>query len=168
MSDTFESLENTSHDIKNAVERITQTIEAYENHDFEDFDLWETFREDFEDFTEEDFKSAGTHWLRQLRSFLRKRGVWILKNERVTIARSLSNTLLEGRPGVWTEAEIVEWLDREQFISFQIKRLIENDFGPKQRKFGVYTPSSRDVKLHRSMIIMALRGKRLVLLSDGS
>ena len=114
---------------------------------FQDDDLWETFREDFHDFNEDSFRLTDTQRLRKLHRLLRKPGVWVEKNKKsnnpdATIARSLANTLIEDRPTPWTEAEIIEHMDKEQFDSFRVNRMIENDYGRRPRKFDVYTPGS--------------------------
>ena len=56
---------------------IMEALKVWEEFGFEDMSLWETFQEDFESFTEEDFKLASTHHIRKLRDYPRKFGVWI-------------------------------------------------------------------------------------------
>lgn len=60
--------------------------------DFKDLDLWEAFKDDFEGWTEDDFKLTTNHEIRKVRTSLRKRGFWVEKS-RLTIAKSLYNTL---------------------------------------------------------------------------
>ena len=54
---------------------IKEALKVWEEFGFEDLSLWETFQEDFEGFTEEEFKSASTHHIRKLRDYLRKFGL---------------------------------------------------------------------------------------------
>ncbi len=114
----------------------------WEKFGFKDMSLWETFQYDFESYTEEDFKSASIHHQRKLRDYLRKYGVWVRKQQRYTIARSLYEVLLEEEPTSWTEAEITACEENEEFASYQISRLIDSDFGRKPRKFRALTPTS--------------------------
>ena len=86
---------------------INEALKAWEEYGFKDMDLWEKFQEDFEGFTEEDFRSASNNNQRRLRDYLRKFGVWIRRQQRYPIARSLYDALLEEEPTEWTEAEII-------------------------------------------------------------
>ena len=47
---------------------------------------------------EKDFKLASNHNIYKLRDYLQKFGVWVQKQQKYTIARSLYNTLLEEQP----------------------------------------------------------------------
>ena len=58
---------------------IDEALKAWEKYGLKDMDLWVTFQEDFEGFTEEDFRSASNHnfhWLmeRKKRVFGKKQG----------------------------------------------------------------------------------------------
>lgn len=76
---------------------ISKALEAWKKYDFKDLDLWDSYKEDFKDWTEDDFNLAGHHETRKVRTFLRKRGVWVEKS-RKTIAKSLFSTLQEEDP----------------------------------------------------------------------
>ena len=115
--------------------------EVWKEFGFKDMSLWETFQDDFEGFTEEDFKSASIHQLRKLRDYLRKFGVWIRKQQRYTIARSLYDALLEGEPTEWTEEEIISCKIKEEFGSYHIKQLVYSHFIRKP-EFDTFTPTS--------------------------
>ena len=58
-------------------------------------DLWEQYQEDFADFTEAIFKACDFAVIYNLQTLLRYQGVWVKKDKRVTIARSLYNTIHE-------------------------------------------------------------------------
>ena len=77
---------------------IIEALKAWEECGFKDMSLWETFQEDFEGFTEEDFKLASNHNICKLWDYLQKFGVWVQKQQRYTIARSLYDALLEDKP----------------------------------------------------------------------
>ena len=84
--------------LRNVDKIITEALKVWEEFGFKDMSLWETFQDDFEGFTEEDFKSASIHHQRKLRGYLRKYGVWVRKQQRYNIARSLHEVLLEEEP----------------------------------------------------------------------
>ena len=52
------------------------------------------FCEDYEKATEDDYKRISNRKLRELRDFLRQRGVWVQK-ERISITKASVNTLLK-------------------------------------------------------------------------
>ena len=128
--------------LRNVDKIIEEALKVWEKFGFKDMSLWETFQYDFESYTEEDFKSASIHHQRKLRDYLRKYGVWVRKQQRYTIARSLYEVLLEEEPTSWTEAEITACEENEEFASYQISRLIDSDFGRKPRKSRALTPTS--------------------------
>ena len=65
---------------------------------FKDISLSEIFQDNFEGFTKEDFKLGSIYHLYKLWDSLQKFGVWIQKQLRYTISRSLYNMLLEEEP----------------------------------------------------------------------
>ena len=107
---------NTGTPLQDVDKAIIEALKAWEECGFKDMSLWETFQEDFEGFTEEDFKSASNYNIRRLRDCLRKFGVWIRKQQRFTIARSLYEALIEEEPTPWTEADIMACLDKEELL----------------------------------------------------
>ncbi len=119
---------------------ILEALKVWEECGFKDMSLWETFQEDFEGFTEQDFILASNYNIRRLRDYLRKFGVWIRKQKSLTIARSLYEALLEEQPTEWTEAEIMACKEKEEFASYQISWLLEFDFGRKPQ-LGVFKPT---------------------------
>ncbi|KAA6408333.1 MAG: hypothetical protein FRX48_08075 [Lasallia pustulata] len=82
---------------------IRKAIKTYEDFDFKDTDLWESFKEDFEDSTEQTFKDASNHEIRRLRTILRKRGAWIQKR-----ARTHNTSTLKGRTPQGKKARLIE------------------------------------------------------------
>ena len=79
-------------------DHIVIKLEQYESYNWMDDELWEQFQEDFSEFTEEIFKNCTLQILRQLRIFLRTRGVKVIKNRHVTLARSLLQIIQEEEP----------------------------------------------------------------------
>lgn len=66
---------------------------AYDSYDFKNSNLWEAYIEDFQGFSENEFKLVDYIEIRKLRTLLRKRGVRIEKSGNITVAKSLFNTL---------------------------------------------------------------------------
>ena len=96
-------------DTDSAREYIEYKLLEYEYHDFLDADLWDQFKEDFMGFTEESLKASTLlSFTHRLHSFLRNRGVWVLKDKNITIAKSLCNTIKEEDQIRWTQEELLE------------------------------------------------------------
>ena len=66
---------------------------------------------------------------------MQKFGVWIQKQQRYTIARSLYNVLLEEEPTDWMEIEIMACKPKEKFAFYYIKQLLDSDFVKKPQMF---------------------------------
>lgn len=54
---------------------IKETLKVWKEFGFKDLSLWKIFQEDFENFTEENFKSASTHYICKLRDYQQRLGV---------------------------------------------------------------------------------------------
>lgn len=101
-------------DITNKVdvnEYIKFKLVEYEYFDAKDYDLWETFREDFAEFKEETFKNCNQLIIRNLRKCLCTRGVYVLREKRTTVAKSLHNLILENEPSTWNQELIAEYFN---------------------------------------------------------
>ena len=88
---------------------IAITIKVLKSWNFSFYDLWESCTETFEDYTENDFKLITNANIRELRDFLKQRGVWVEKSTRTPIAKTLCNTLLRDDFIKWPEDE--HWSD---------------------------------------------------------
>ncbi len=109
---------------------VETKINEWEQDNLIDKELWEQYQDDFNDWTEKDFKSdVSNTLLRRLRDTLRRRGVWVSRDEQV--AKSLYNTLQEKNPPRWTEKEVLRYLPYENFISITIKIFLKTNFGRK-------------------------------------
>jgi hypothetical protein len=115
---------------------IQTKVTEWKNWDFENKDLWEQFRDDFEGWTETTFKEATIDALRVLRAYLRERGVWVMKHERKTIAKSLYDVLQKETETFWTEEEIKRCILTEHFTSYRIELLLETDFDRKPKDYS--------------------------------
>ena len=124
---------------ESVAEEIAEAVKTWEKYDWKDSDLWESFQDDFEGYTEEDFKLVNNNDIRKLRNFLRRRGVWIEKS-RLTIAKSLFNALQEKEPTQWTDTDIQEYLSTEgAFESYRINYRLKKT--PIALSSGIVPPS---------------------------
>ena len=83
---------------------LTYRLRHYQALDLSDVDLWQTFRYDFYNWTEDAFNKCIAGTLYQSRTLLRKRGVWMQKF--LNPAQSLYNLLHEETWTEWSEQEI--------------------------------------------------------------
>ncbi len=117
-------------------------IKKWLKANFKNTSLWEHFRDDFEDWTEKDFKSktkVSNNSLRRIRDVLWRRDVWILKNKKIIIAKSLYQTLQEEKSIEWTKEKIRRCMKSEQFIFNIIKNLIETNFDRNLKNYSWQT-----------------------------
>ncbi len=128
-------------------EYITLLIKKWKFLNLQDTNLWITFRDDFEEWTEQSFKTATNDVLRSLRNFLCKHGVWISRQKRKTIAKSLQEVLEKDTETAWTEEKILDSLD-EKFESSKITRLIETDFERNSRDYSWQASSRSESAKH--------------------
>jgi hypothetical protein len=103
-SDNGQELDLT--DPESVAEYIKAKQAKYEECDLMDSDLWEQFKEDFTDFTEQIFKDYDQLTIRKLRSFLRTRGTNTAKDKYITVARSLARIIQEEDQAPWSIKEI--------------------------------------------------------------
>lgn len=111
------STSETPPAIRDPATVVSVVISTWEGCDFGDEDLWEAFGYEFEGYTEDDFINIPNSQRQKLRNFLRKQGVWISKDKRFTIAKSLCQLLEEENPSPWTEEEIKLCDDNEEFTT---------------------------------------------------
>ena len=130
------------NDIETIDDFIKFKLEEYEEVGLMNDDLWETFKEDFDSFTETIFKSANQQFIRKLRTHLRKYGVWIKKERQTTVAQALAQTLLEEDMTPWTDTEIREC--GEVFVSDRINYILKNPTPLRNTPPTVDTPESSD------------------------
>jgi hypothetical protein len=120
-------------DIDSVEEYIKNKLVEYQEYNWKDGDLWEQFQDDFSDFTEESFKSCKIGSQRQLRAFLRTRGVKVTKVKNITIAHSLFETTKEEDQADWSAEEIQNHLTQEgPFLSYRINRLLDLASNPSK------------------------------------
>jgi hypothetical protein len=122
-----------NQEIKNIF--IEVMIKDWIKADFRNTSLWEQFQNDFEKWTENDFKTVFNIRLRWMRDILRERDVWVEKNKKVTIAKTLYNTLQKEDLIEWIEKEMLRCMSDEKFIFYVINDLIETKFDRKSKNY---------------------------------
>ena len=129
--------DTTTIDLENSKQSryIRKKMKDWDRYEFMNDNLWDAFMENFEDYTEDTFNFVSKNDLRGLRSYLRKRGVWV-QGGRMPAAPALANTLKEKRPTKWTEDEIRDCNRQDKFISGEIiafmDHLVEEDAKEKE------------------------------------
>jgi hypothetical protein len=101
-----------------------------------DNDLWNSFRTEFAEWIDEDFKLSTITCQKKFRAYLRSRDIWVMKYERKTIANSLHDVIQKETETSWTEEEILRCLASETFISHVINYLIETEFDRKSKDYS--------------------------------
>jgi len=121
----FSAQEN---DIKTINDFIKHKLEEYDELGFRNYDLWEQFKDDFESFTDDTFKSANVTSVRKLRNQLRKYGVWVKKERTGTAAQALHQTLLEDDLAPWPDGEVQACVKKgETFDSRRIDIILNEE-----------------------------------------
>ena len=116
------------NDIETIDDFIKFKLEEYEEVGLMNDDLWETFKEDFDSFTETIFKSANQQFIRKLRTHLRKYGVWVKKERQGNATQALYQTLLEEDLAPWPEGEVQACVNKgEIFDSRRIDIILDKE-----------------------------------------
>ena len=89
---------------------ILHTMMWYKMRKYDDYQLWEYFREDFKGWTTNIFALGSTKTVRDLRDYLREYGVYIVKDGKA-IAENLYDILQEEEYHQWTEQEVKHQLN---------------------------------------------------------
>jgi hypothetical protein len=104
--------DNSDSDLTRKVDKndfIQTAITSYDREDIKNDTLWKQFKENFAEWIEDDFKIDVLNIrLRRLRNAMRKRDVWVLKDSKMIIAKSLIQILEKEHFIFWIEAKIVD------------------------------------------------------------
>ncbi len=121
---------------------VQTAIISYNREVMKNDTLWEQFKKNFAEWIENDFKRDVLNIrLRRLRNVLRKRDVWILKDSKMIIAKSLIQILEKEHSILWIEEEIVN--NSEKFDSDVIDHLRKLDFDRNSIDYSWQTAQSR-------------------------
>ena len=108
-------------EILNLIEKMKK---EWNNYEFKNDNLWKIYFDYFERYTEEDFNLVDKNKLREFRSYLKKREVWVQIKPRVSCSTALANTLKKDKPNDWIENELKRCY-RKRFISLELLDRIE-------------------------------------------
>jgi hypothetical protein len=111
-------------------------------------DLWDSFRTEFVEWIDENFKLASITIQKKLRTFLRSRDVWVMKSSKLIIAKSFAQVVKKDTLTSWTEEEIRESLKSETFVSHVINHLLQTNFDRDSKNYSWRTSSSRSESRH--------------------
>jgi hypothetical protein len=90
---------------------LKMRLRQYNEHNLQDLDLWEQYREDFAGWSIRYFQAANPHSTRNLRMTLRTHGVWVGRSNGRSLSEALSDTLNEEHTGEWSKEEITEHIN---------------------------------------------------------
>ncbi len=105
-------------------------------------DLWESFRDEFVEWIDEDFKLATIICQKKFRTFLRSRDVWVMKSSKLIIAKSLVEIVKKDTLTSWTEEEIRRCLISKTFVFHVINHLLKTNFDRDSKNYSWRTSSS--------------------------
>ena len=113
--------------VRNPAKIVEDLMKEWEENDMYDTNLWDCFREIFEDtdLTEEEFEKINKNKLRKLRKFLRQRGVWVYNGLNLPISRALLETVAENIRSTWSESEMKDCDFEEEFTSPAIRNFLK-------------------------------------------
>jgi hypothetical protein len=107
-------------------EYLMRRITIWKRHNLKDSDLWEQFREEFDEWDEAKFVIVDLKILKEFRAFLRAQNVWIMRKRDYSIVKALFEVLKNDTETLWIEEELV--ISLEKFNSDVIDHLRKIDF----------------------------------------
>jgi hypothetical protein len=111
-------------------------------------DLWDSFRTEFVEWIDENFKLASITIQKKLRTFLRSRNVWVIKSSKLIIAKSFAQVVKKDTFTSWTEEEIRRCLTSKTFVFHVINHLLKTNFDRDSKNYSWRTSSSRSESRH--------------------
>ena len=75
-------------------------------YDFKNDNFWKIFHDNFENYTEEIFNTINKNDLRLLRSYFKKRNVWMQIKSTISVSKTLINILKKTKSIEWIEKKI--------------------------------------------------------------
>ena len=121
---------------------IEKAIKRYQNDkDMTDEVLWETFIDDFKDYTIESFEAAKPGVVENLRRELRCRGIYTEKSKRTNKNKALVVTLAAEEQPEWPEQELLtiidngqeEWFSQSPYLTIRLRNLKKAKRGNSSR-----------------------------------
>jgi hypothetical protein len=110
--------ETTAEDITNYIDF---KINEYTKYNFKDKSLWESYQEDFDNFTVQIFKDANRSAIKRLKQLLRRNGVWVFNKKSKSVPQALDDVAHEDDRTEWSDEEIQLFIKNEgPFNSYAI------------------------------------------------
>ncbi len=107
-------------------EYLMRKIIIWKRHNLKDSDLWEQFREEFDEWNEAKFVIVDSKILKEFRAFFRTHDVWVMRKRDYSIVKALFEVLKKDIETSWIEEELASSL--EKFNSDVIDHLRKIDF----------------------------------------
>jgi hypothetical protein len=118
---------------------LLNNIIYYRKQSYTDYKLWEYFREDFEDWTLDTWKLGHTEVVREFRDFLRRNGVYVVKNEAL-IASNIHAVITNPEEPVWTQEEIQKQMNEPQTNLFSNEGNFNSKRNPHRKPITTHIP----------------------------
>jgi hypothetical protein len=150
MTSDFESLVKRSEEERRIIitnkknedlkkEYLMRRITIWKRYNLKNSDLWEQFREEFDEWNEAKFVIVDSKILKELRVFLRIHDVWVMKKRDYSIVKALFEVLKKDIETFWVEEKLASNL--EKFNSDVIDHLRETDFDRNSKDYSWQTKS---------------------------
>jgi hypothetical protein len=123
-------------------------ITIWKRHNLKDSDLWEQFREEFDEWDEAKFDIVDSKILKEFRAFLRTHDVWIMRKRDYSIVKALFEVLKKDIETFWIEEELADNL--EKFNSDVIDYLRETNFERNSKDYSWQTKSRSESRKSES------------------
>ncbi len=111
-----------------------------------DDDLCNSFRTEFAEWIDENFKLASITIQKKFKAFLRARDVWVMKSLKLIIAKSLAQVVEKDTLTSWTEEKIRSCLKSKTFVSHVIIHLLKTNFERNSKNYSWQASSQSESK----------------------
>jgi hypothetical protein len=131
---------------------LLNNIIYYRKQSYTDYKLWEYFREDFEDWTLDTWKLGHTEVVREFRDFLRRNGVYVVKNEAL-IASNIHAVITNPEEPVWTQEEIQKQMNEPQTNLFSNEGNFNSKRNPHRKPITTHIPPTPTSNLPKTLTV---------------
>jgi hypothetical protein len=122
-------------------EYLMRKIIIWKRHNLKNSDLWEQFREEFDEWDEAKFVIVDSKILKEFRAFLSTHDVWVFRKRDYSVVKALFEVLKKDTETSWIEEELASSL--EKFNSDVIDHLRKIDFDRNSIDYSWQTAQSR-------------------------
>ena len=75
-------------------------------YNFKNDNFWKIFFDNFENYTVENFEIVNKNNLRLLRSYFKKRNIWMQIDSKISVNKTLTNILEKTKSTEWTKKKV--------------------------------------------------------------